>query len=197
MEQCIDCIFCLETININGDVEEAISDCNKGMSNIEVYSNKISDILNSNLELNCNHNYHLGCFAKYLKFKYKSWNQLPEIERIKGFTLECPCCRGSVLMCQIIYTIDKMKSIRIIQKVLQNKLLMTKMKLLWTKLKIYSKYALQISNKEQMNSYFYLSEAYDEYEFLNSKITYLVGDLDTMYEDINKYVDYDYDHLYY
>lgn len=191
MEYVYDCIFCLDKINTN---ENNLSD--EQVSDIEAYNNKILNILNSNLELDCNHNYHLGCFAKYLKFKYKSWLQLSDFERVKGFTLECPCCRGSILICQILYIIDRMKSIRMIQKVLQNKLLSMKIKLLWSKLKIYSKYALNMSNKEQMNRYFYLSEAYDEYEFLNSKMTYLVADLDTMYEDINKYVDYDYDHLY-
>jgi hypothetical protein len=194
----MDCIFCLDTINIdiiNTDEDIQMNYINK-ISDIETYSNVISNILNSNLELSCNHNYHLGCFAKYLKFKYRSWNQLTEIERVRGFTLECPCCRGSILTCQILYVIDRMKSIRTVQKTLQNKLLMIKLKLLWYKLKIYSKYALQINNKDQMNSYFYLSEAYDECEFLNNKITYLVADLDIMYEDINRHVDYDYDHLY-
>lgn len=193
----VDCVFCFDKINQDDidlniiEQEQYIKD--KIISDeVEEYTNMISQFLNSNLKLYCNHRFHLGCFVKYLKHKYISWSNKP---RKCCFTLECPFCRKTLPVNQILNIIDTMKFMKIFEKCLKNKLIKIRFKLFLSKLKLYWR-KLTLSKSKDVYDYFILIETYDELEFILDKIKHLCKNLNSIYKDIEENCDYDYDHYY-
>jgi hypothetical protein len=190
MDEDKDCIFCLDSINTYKE-QEILFDT---LTKIDTYNTYVSNILNNNITLACNHEFHLGCFIKYIKHKYKSWNR-----KVSNpyFCVECPICRNKLEIYQILDIIDRLQNIKIVNEYLKNSMFKIKYQMLWEKLKIYSNhYILSFYGKTKVNTYFNLSEAYDEYEFLKNKIRYLLEDMDTIYKNISKCNDYDYDQYF-
>ena len=148
----------------------------KCIIDINQYQNRVICILNETLIMNCYHEFHYGCFLKYIKVKY--YNK--ERDRDIDFFIECPLCRYRLDLNQIKDIVVRRsnlfnnikKNIFIDIKRLQREIFLYKMKL-------YCKKTLYIKNNvNEIFIYNQMIDMLEESEFLYNKIKYvLIKDL--------------------
>lgn len=176
-----ECIFCFEIFSpkknyTNFDKNDILS--------CETY---IKNILNDTLTLKCKHDFHIGCFIKYIVTKYTSWKKKQTLDYIDIFHVPCPFCRTLLKNEELLSILDYLTHLKTILDNISNILLKLKFRMRLIKLSVYSRKLLSMNiNTQYAYDYLKITETYENWEFLHTKIKFIIKDTDLLYETLLK-----------
>jgi hypothetical protein len=177
-----ECIFCFEIFSpknkdcINFDKDDIIS-C----------ENYINTILNSTLTLKCQHNFHTGCFIKYIRTKYTTWKKTRGLDDINIFHVSCPFCRTFVKNYELLEILDYLTPIKQITAYISNTLAKLRFRMGLLKLSFFSRKLLNLQiTMQETCKYLKMTEIYENWEFLDTKIHFLTKDTRCLYTRLLK-----------
>lgn len=177
-----ECIFCFKTFSPNKS---------KGIhfdkDDVKSCENYIHNTLNDTLKLKCNHDFHVGCFIKYIRTKYTSWKKTSILDEKNIFHMSCPFCRSVVNNEELLLILDYLDPIKEIASYINNTLLKLKFRMGLIKLSVYSKKLFKVNqNINDTYKYFKMTESYENWEFLDTKIKVVTKDTDLLYKTLSK-----------
>lgn len=180
-----ECTFCFEIFSPKN------KDCiNFNKDDIISCENYIRTILNTTLTLKCQHNFHIGCFIKYIRTKYTTWGKTQGDDT---FHVSCPFCRTLVKNYELLEILDYLNPIKEITAFISNTLAKLRFRMGLLKFSFFSKKLLNLQITTQ-DSYKYLkmTEIYENWEFLDTKIQVITKDTCSLYKRLLKNKEYDF-----
>lgn len=176
-----DCVFCFDPINVDQTIFS--------IDDLESCNRTIVNYLNSAITLDCNHCYHVGCFANFIKTKYQSEKKRMETELeyvdFTNFCINCPYCRHTVDSYIVVSIIQHLNRIKRIKENVKDHIKQTQSKMFYSKLKMYSKKIFQFRvTPDEFYKYYKMVELCDEWKLLDAKITCLTRETDSLYRRI-------------
>jgi hypothetical protein len=179
-----ECIFCFEIFSPKNKVslnKDDITSC----------ENYINTILKSTLILKCQHAFHIGCFIKYIKTKYTTWIKTQSLDDINIFYICCPFCRTLVKNYELIEILDHLTPIKQITVHISTILIKLKFQMGLLKFSFFCRKLLNL----QVNineSYLKMTEIYENWEFLDTKIQFITKHTSCLYKRLLKNQEYDF-----
>lgn len=182
-----ECIFCFEIFSPKNN------DCiNFNKDDIISCENYINTILHNTLTLKCQHNFHIGCFIKYIKIKYTTWKKTKD-DDINIFHVSCPFCRSLVKNYELLEILDYLNPIKQITVCISNALTKLRFRMGLLKLSFFSRKLLNLQiTMQETYKYLKMTEIYENWEFLDTKIQVITKDTCCLYKRLLKNKEYDF-----
>jgi len=179
-----ECIFCFEIFSPKNK-----DDTSFNTDDITSCENYINTILKNTLTLKCQHTFHTGCFIKYIKVKYTTWIKTQNVDDTSIFYVSCPFCRTFVKNHELLEILDNLTPIKQISGCISN--ILVKLKFQMGLLK-FSFFCRKLLNLQVTTNYLKMTEIYENWEFLDTKIQVITKNTCCLYKRLLKNKEYDF-----